>query len=50
MALNTVIPCLPDGINSALAQLGNENLRQINEIRIRKNMPLILIFGKNSFL
>lgn len=49
MALSTIIPSLSDGISSALSELNSEALKQINEIRIRKNMPLILIIGKNTY-
>lgn len=49
MALNTIIPCLSDGINSALSELNHETLRQLTEIRIRKNLPLILMIGKRVF-
>lgn len=49
MALNTIIPCLSDGISSALSELNTEALRRINEIRVRRNMPLILIIGRNTY-
>lgn len=49
LGLKTIIPSLSDGINASLSVLPNEILRQLNEIRIRKNMPLVLVFGKNCF-
>ena len=36
MALNSIIPCLSDGVNASLAQLPAEVLKSITELRIRK--------------
>ncbi len=47
MGLKSVIPSLSDGIAGSICALPPEILKQLNEIRIRKNMPLILVFGKN---
>ncbi len=49
MSLKSVIPSLSDGIVASLSALPSEVLKQLNEIRLRKNMPLMLVFGKNSF-
>lgn len=49
MALKTIALSLTDSINNAVSALSNETIEKINEIRIRKNMPLILVIGKNSF-
>lgn len=45
MALNSIIPCLSDGVNASLAQLPAELLKSITELRIRKNLPLVIVFG-----
>lgn len=45
MALNSIIPCLSDGVNASLAQLPAEVLKSITELRIRKNLPLVIVFG-----
>lgn len=45
MALNSIIPCLSDGINNSLALLPAEVLKSITELRIRKNLPLVTVFG-----
>ncbi len=45
MALNSIIPCLSDGINNSLALLPAEVLNCITELRIRKNLPLVTVFG-----
>ncbi len=45
MALNSIIPCLSDGINNSLALLPGEVLKSITELRIRKNLPLVTVFG-----
>lgn len=47
MGLKSILPSLSDGILNAFSAVPNEILKQINEIRIRKNLPLILVFGKN---
>lgn len=47
MSLKSLIPSLSDGIAGSISALPNEVLRQLNEIRIRRNQPLILVFGKN---
>lgn len=47
MGLKSILPSLSDGIINALSALPAEILKQINEIRIRKNLPLILVFGKS---
>lgn len=49
MALNSIISCLSDGINSSLAQLSSGTLCCITEFRIRKNLPLIIVFGKEAY-
>ncbi len=49
LSLNTIIPCLSDGITCALAQLNGQILRELTEIRIRKNLPLVLAAGKNIY-
>ncbi|MFR6065652.1 MAG: hypothetical protein ACLUH5_06390 [Eubacterium sp.] len=49
MALNTIISCLSDGINSALSQLNAEELRLITELRIRKRQPLILMLSDKAY-
>lgn len=49
MPLNTLIPCLSDGINAALAQLSATALNCITEIRLRKNLPLVLCAGKSTY-
>lgn len=46
MSLNSIIPSLSDGIKGLLYALPNETLRQLNEIRLRREQPLILVFGK----
>ena len=47
MSLQRIIPLLSDGIAGSLSALPNEILKQLNEIRIRRDLPLILVFGKN---
>ena len=47
MGLKSIIPSLSDGIAGAITVLPGEILKHLNEIRIRKNRPLILVFGKN---
>lgn len=47
MGIKSILPSLSDGILNAFSFLPSEILKQINEIRIRKNLPLILVFGKN---
>lgn len=47
MSLKSIIPSLSDGIAGSISALPNEVLKQLNEIRIRRNQPLILVFGKN---
>ena len=47
MSLQSIIPLLSDGIAESLSALPNEILKQLNEIRIRRRLPLILVFGKN---
>ena len=47
MSLKSIIPSLSDGIAGSISALPNEVLKQLNEIRIRRNLPLILVFGKN---
>ena len=49
MSLNTLIPCLSDGINAALSELNAAALNSITEIRLRKNLPLVLCAGKNVY-
>lgn len=49
MSLNTIIPCLSDGINAALSQLSAPVLNSLTEIRLRKDMPLVLCAGKNIY-
>ena len=49
MSLNTLIPCLSDGINAALSQLGATALNALTEIRLRKNLPLVLCAGRNVY-
>lgn len=49
MSLNTIIPCLSDGINAALSQLSAPALNSLTEIRLRKDMPLVLCAGKNIY-
>lgn len=49
MSLNTLIPCLSDGINTALSQLGATALNALTEIRLRKNLPLVLCAGRNVY-
>ncbi len=49
MPLNTLIPCFSDGINAALAQLSNNALNSLTEIRLRKNLPLVLCAGRNIY-
>lgn len=47
MALETVISSLTDGIRNVVDLIPKEMQRQLNEIRVRKNLPLVLVFGKN---
>lgn len=47
MSLRSIIPLLSDGIAGSLSALPKEVLQQLNEIRIRRELPLILVFGKN---
>ncbi len=47
MGIKSILPSLSDGILNSFSFLPNEILKQITEIRIRKNLPLILVFGKN---
>ena len=47
MGLKSVLPSLSDEIISSITTLPAEILKQLTEIRIRKNLPLILDFGKN---
>lgn len=49
MSLSTLIPCLSDGINAALSQLSAPALNSVTEIRLRKNLPLVLCAGKNIY-
>lgn len=49
MSLNTLIPCLSDGINAALSQLSAPALNAVTEIRLRKNLPLVLCAGRNVY-
>ncbi len=48
MGISQILPSLSDGINFALSQLTTEALKQINELRIRRNKPLILVLGSKS--
>ncbi len=48
MSLNSIMPSLSDGIKELLSTLPNETLRQINEIRLRRKQPLIIVFGNSS--
>ena len=47
MSLKSIMPSLSDGIALSISALPSEILKYLNEIRIRKNKPLILVFGKN---
>ena len=47
MGLKSILPSLSDGILNAFSAVPNEILKKINEIRIRKNLPLVLVFGKS---
>ena len=47
MGIKSILPSISDGILNSFSFLPNEILKQITEIRIRKNLPLILVFGKN---
>ena len=47
MCLKSILPSLSDGILNAFSAVPNEILKKINEIRIRKNLPLVLVFGKS---
>lgn len=49
MGLKTIIPSLSDGINNIISTLPNEITKKLNEIRIRKNKPLVLVFGNNCY-
>lgn len=46
MALETVISSLTDGIKNSINAIPKEMQKQLNEIRVRRNMPLVLVFGK----
>lgn len=47
LGLNSIFPSLSEGIVNALSALPSEILKQISEIRIRRNLPVVLVFGKN---
>ena len=47
MSLQSIIPSLSDGMAGSISALPNEVLKHLNEIRIRRNQPLILVFGKS---
>lgn len=49
MGLKTIMPSLSDGINNIISTLPNEMIKKLNEIRIRKNKPLVLVFGNNCY-
>lgn len=49
MGLKTIVPSLSDGINNIISTLPNESVKKLNEIRIRKNKPLVLVFGNNCY-
>lgn len=49
MSLKTVIPCLSDGINAALSQLGSTALDSVTELRLRRRLPLMLCLGRDVF-
>lgn len=48
MSIETVLPYMTDRINSVLLSLPKEILKQLTEIRIRRNKPMILVFGNKS--
>lgn len=48
MSIYQILPSLSDGVSFVLNQLPTQVLRQINEIRIRREMPVIIVFGKKS--
>ncbi len=43
------MPSLSDGINNSISALPKEMIKKLNEIRIRKNKPLVLVFGNNCY-
>ncbi len=49
MGLKNIVPSLSDGIKSIISALPNESIKKLNEIRIRKNKPLVLVFGNNCY-
>lgn len=49
MSLKTIFPSLTDGIKNAISSVSAETVKQLNEIRLRKDMPLILVFGNNCY-
>jgi stage III sporulation protein AA len=49
MSISQILTSLSDGISFALSQLSAENLMQINEIRLRREMPLIIVLGRKSY-
>lgn len=48
MSIETVIPYMTDSINSVLLSLPKEILKQLTEIRVRRNKPIVLVFGNKS--
>ncbi len=48
MSLETVTPYLTDDICNLILSLPKEILRQLTEIRIRRNLPVVLVFGRQS--
>ena len=49
MSIAKILPSLSDGINNALSQLSSDVLLRINELRIRRSLPLIIVFGNKSY-
>lgn len=49
MGLKTIVPSLSDGIKNTISALPKEMMSKLNEIRIRKNKPLVLVFGNNCY-
>lgn len=49
MGLKTIIPSLSDEISNIISALPKEMIKKLNEIRIRKNKPLVLVFGSNCY-
>lgn len=47
MSLKSIMPLMSDGINGLISALPGEITRQLSEIRLRRNLPLILVFGKS---